>query len=149
EKDADADAVKITSADAVANMLVLVELKGKHLGEEIWQEIYKKAKTEEEAPSGVYAEVGSRINTMPTRKLRQWLDEVLKYEGTKIETHPPLRERLALCDRLTKFEHISDAELEKLVEPIPEGKSAAEILLGSNLKVLTDKISADWHTSIK
>ncbi len=149
EKEADADAVKITSADDVANMLVLVELKGKHLGEEIWQEIYKKARTQEEAPSGIYNEVGERINALPSRKLRQWLDECLKYEGSKIETHPPLRERLALCDRLTKFEHISDEQLEKLVAPIPKGQSAAETLLGDNLQALSDKISEDWHTSVK
>lgn len=149
EKEADADAVKITSADDVANMLVLVELKGKHLGEEIWQEVYKKARTQEEAPLGVFTEVGEKINNLPNRKLRQWLDECLKYEGNKIETHPPLKERLALCDRLTKFEHISDEQLEKLVAPIPKGQSAAETLLASNLQTLSDQISLDWHTGIK
>ncbi len=149
EKAADADSVKITGADAVGNMLMLVALKGKHLGEEIWQEIYKKAMTQEEAPEGIYNEIGERINHLPTRKLRQWLDEELKAEGSKIETHPPTKERLALCGQLTKFENISDEDLEKLVAPIPPGESAAEALLGDKLPQLSAQISANWHNEVR
>lgn len=149
EKAADADSVKITGADAVGNMLMLVALKGKHLGEEIWQEIYKKAMTQEEAPEGIYNEIGERINHLPVRKLRQWLDEELKAEGSKIETHPPTKERLALCGQLSKFENISDEDLEKLVAPIPPGESAAEALLGDKLPQLSAQISANWHNQVR
>lgn len=146
EKHADADAVKIAGADACGNMLVLVALKGRHLSEEIWTEIYKKAKSMEEAPRNAYHEIGERINTLPNRKLRQWLEEELKYEGSKTETHPPTRERLALCNQLERFERITDEELEKLVAPISPGESAAEVLLGTKLPELVSKLSAEWHS---
>jgi len=149
EKHADADAVKIAGTNACGNMLVLTALKGRHLSEEIWTEIYKKAKDEEEAPLNTFHEIGQRINNLPTRKLRQWLEEELKYEGAKTETHPPTRERLALCDQLERFEKISDEELEQLVAPIPPGQSSAELLLGSKLPELVSQLSTTWHNETK
>lgn len=148
ELEADQFSIDIAGADARARSLVSAELKG-HAYSNTWNDVFKNARFSPEAPSDVYDRLRVNLNTTPTHELRKWLNEALEDEGSKSDTHPPLKERLVFANKLEEYQNISDEDLHALVAPLDEGQSSSEIYLGDKLSELISTLNQSWYHGYK
>ncbi|MCW5823175.1 MAG: M48 family metalloprotease [Cyanobacteria bacterium TGS_CYA1] len=148
ELEADQFAIDLAGIEANAQSLVVCDLRA-HGYYKASEEVFKLARYSEQPPNDVYLQLQQGMNTIPTHELRKWLLEALEHEGTKGDTHPPLKARLEYGKSLDYYQNISDEELVSLCAPLPTGESSAEIYLGDELKDLIAYMSKTWYESQK
>jgi Zn-dependent protease with chaperone function len=148
ELDADQLAIDFAGAEAYSEALFVGDIRVNGYSSAC-EKVFKLARFEKEPPKDVFLRLQNGMNYMSALELRKWSNEALAHEGTKEDTHPPLKVRLAHAKCLERFENISDEELANLCAPLPVGTSSAEILLGDKLAEHIKYMNDSWHEGEK
>jgi len=137
EYEADAAAVRATSATVAAEALTAVHVLGSYLHEKYWPEIYLQA---DELPQPAFAPYqtmhGTLARELPREAIDQWLERAMNEETSLSDTHPSLTERLAAIGEQPRFAP-------------PQHGASAERLLGPALERITREFDQTWHADIE
>jgi len=139
---ADRIAADICGPAIAANALITTEIKGGILDKEYWPSLLKEIRTSAEPINGVYF----RLRDASHQAIAP--NTVLDVLRSKWRQHNPLDSHPSLSERVKALQPKKDwSDLEALANELAnetnEGPNSAEILLGSHLKQVTDKLSSD------
>jgi Zn-dependent protease with chaperone function len=96
EFEADAAAVRLTSAKAAAEALTGVDVLARYLDQKYWPTIHDKAKEVAQPAFSPYSGfVGNAVMEVPAAERTRWQDEALARTTSYADTHPSLTDRLA------------------------------------------------------
>ena len=136
EYEADATAVRLTSAGAAAAALTNVNVVGSYLAERYWPLIHKQADDQPQPGFAPFSAMGQHVATeVDETSARGWLARALEAETTLADTHPALSERLKAI-----------GEAPKLAPP--GAGEAADRLLGGSLAAITESFDQRWKQHI-
>jgi Zn-dependent protease with chaperone function len=136
EYEADATAVRLTSARAAAEALTGVNVGGAYLQDRYWPHIHRQADRHPQPGFMPYAEMPCFAAQADEASVQQWLDQALARETTSDDTHPALRERLRAI-----------GEPARLAPPAPG--AAADTLLGPALAGMAERLDRAWQDGIR
>jgi Zn-dependent protease with chaperone function len=136
EYQADAAAVRLTSAQAMSEALTAVNVLGSYLHERYWPTVHGDADVLPQPRFLPYAGLTERFAgefaTIPTT---HWLEEALQRQTDCADTHPSLSDRLKAI-----------GEPPRLVPP--RAGDAADRLLGPALASVTARLDEEWREAI-
>nr|WP_246312383.1 M48 family metalloprotease [Aquabacterium terrae] len=140
EYQADRASVDLVGAAAAAAALKRVNLAGAH-HEAFYGQVFERVIHDARPPADLqqrWAEVSAQAATQPNAQ--RWLGDALDREGGVLDTHPPLRARLAALPGAA-------AALQEMPPP-HTGPSAAEAWLGALLPALRQQLQQAWTERI-
>jgi Zn-dependent protease with chaperone function len=136
EYEADAAAVKLTSARSAAQALTAVSIVGSYLSEKYWPKIHSAARELPLPAFAPYSEfMATAIRDVPAAELRTWQEAALTTKTSYDDTHPALADRLQAMGVEAEF------------APPHEGNSA-EHLLGTERSRLEGVFDAQWRERV-
>jgi len=144
EYEADADAARVTSAEAMGSALVGLEV-GERAREDFWRSIWRGAADAPSPPATVWPTIGTvwRAPLAPEVR-REWLGTALSRRAAEDDTHPSLRERLSALG----LAHDS-SEIDRLPTlATAEAPSAADHYLGDITHEMLSTFDVEWRNSV-
>lgn len=136
EYEADASAVKLTSARSAAQALTAVGMVGSYLSEKYWPCIHSAARESPQPAFAPYSEfMATAIHEVPAAERREWLDKVLAARTSYGDTHPSLTDRLEAMGAEAEFAP-------------PNADNSADKLLGAELGRLEQAFDAQWRERV-
>lgn len=135
EYQADASAVRITSAAAAAEALTAVDVVGGFLGERYWAGVYQGADTRPQ-PAGLapFSDMSHGLATgLDSESTTLWMGRAMANQTSLADTHPALRDRL---DAIGQPPRLAP----------PSAGQAADRLLGASLANVTDDLDRRWRS---
>jgi Zn-dependent protease with chaperone function len=146
EYEADADAARVTSPEAMGAALVGTQVGERALHEHFWRPLWQAAADTPSPPAAVWSKMGEVWRTPLTPEVRtEWLGTALARRAADDDTHPSLRERLTALGLVER----DGAQLERLPTLGTAGApSAAEYYLGDLTREMLSSFDADWRLSV-
>jgi Zn-dependent protease with chaperone function len=144
EYEADRLAATVVGADAMAQTLVDLNVRGGFLESRFWPSVWKRAEHGEAAPADVYARL-ARESCEPLGAVdaREWLTGALKRRTDTDDTHPALRDRLAaLLHREVSPEQGAPQATARFTAP------AAAHYLGAAHAALSAELGLGWQEAV-
>jgi Zn-dependent protease with chaperone function len=144
EYEADADAARVVSAEAMAAALVALEVEGLALSEHVWPSIWRRAEEEPQAPDRCWSTLVTQLRgDLPSHLRTAWLGNALARRASDDDTHPSLKERLAALG-------VAAPEVGTRGGLSPDASatastSAAEHYLGALAPELLAKLDEEWR----
>ena len=148
EYEADAEAAKVTSAEALAAALVALEVRGAVVTGRFWPEIWRGVESSPTPPSRSWSALppmlqaagtsSDDVSTLRRALARQSLDD---------DTHPALADRLAALGVAAKPDAGVEALATRLLVPVRT--SAAEHYLEGLASELTAALEAGWREAVR
>jgi Zn-dependent protease with chaperone function len=137
EIEADRTAHRIVGTSPAAQGLQAIEVQARYLHEEFWPAVWRRAalSASPEGERPYRALRRAMRNSLRHEKAAAWLNDALRRLPDLDDTHPSLRDRLAL------------AEVRPTV-PHPAETTAAEALLGEGLRDWIRKLDARWRDEV-
>jgi Zn-dependent protease with chaperone function len=136
EYEADAAAVKLTSARSAAQALTAVSIVGSYLSEKYWPKIHSAARELPQPAFAPYSEfMATAIRAVPAAELRTWQEAALVTKTSYDDTHPALADRLQAMGAEAEF-----------APPLEE--NSAERLLGAERSRLEAVFDAQWRERV-
>jgi len=136
EYQADATAVRLTSAEATAEALTSVNVVGSYLSERFWPQLHRQADEVAQPHFTPYSVMGRDLaGELDSVSTGAWLDQAMADKTGSGDTHPALKDRLAAIGAQAR-----------LAPPHP-GESA-DRLLGDALDAITDDFDQQWREAI-
>jgi Zn-dependent protease with chaperone function len=136
EYEADAAAVRLTSARSAAQALTAVSIVGSYLSERYWPRIHSAARELPQPAFAPYSEfMANAMQDVPDDELRTWQDTALAARTSYHDTHPSLADRLQAMGARAEFAP-------------PLAGSGAERLLGSERARLERAFDAQWRERV-
>jgi Zn-dependent protease with chaperone function len=136
EFEADAAAVKLTSARAAAQALTGVHVIGSYFTQKYWPAIHAAAK---DAPQPAFAPysgfVAQGVAEAPPEDLERWQQAALNQATSHVDTHPSLRDRLQAIGAPAEFAP-------------PASSVSADRLLGDSAARLEQTFDTEWRTRV-
>ena len=147
EYEADADAARVTSAEAMGGSLAVLEVRSRALGEEFWPGIWQRVESDAAPPDRTWSAVPALLRENALRPVYvEWLGSALQRQALDDDTHPSLGERLAaLGIDATRGE---PAALAAQLMP-PMRASAAEHYLGDRATAMLATLEQSWRETMK
>jgi Zn-dependent protease with chaperone function len=137
ELEADRDASELTSARALGDALVSLNLKGTDLEHRFWPGVRELVSERPEPDVAPYTRMGERLAHGPEREdAEHWLPQYLALRTTLADTHPCLDDRLTALDVEARI-------------PPPVEASAADTLLGDAHAELAQRLDAEWRAGVE
>lgn len=133
EYEADALAARIVGAASMGNALIRIAYQSARW-QEGWSLIWTQAVERPDPPSSPYRLLGEIVFTPPDENASDVLARALTRQRDLDDTHPSLSQRLSALNVVPQL-------------PPPFAESAAAVLLGPALPVVTDRLDAEWHDS--
>lgn len=147
EYEADADAARVTSADAMAAALVALEIRGRALNERFWPQLWKRAEIDHTPPERSWSTVPALLRDDVPQPLRlEWLGKALGRRALDDDTHPSLAERLAALGVLSPHAAQAEQLAERMLPPL--ARSAAEHYLGDVASELLVSFEREWREGV-
>jgi Zn-dependent protease with chaperone function len=143
EYEADACAVRLAGADAVAACLIRTRVQGAWMGEKFWPAILSSAKSRNEPPPDVMLVLEQELKKgPPVEDASRWLQQGFLMQTNNVDTHPCLKDRLRAIGRLP-----AEIESGKIVQLFPArpAQSAADLLLGGYANEVAQQMSQEWR----
>jgi Zn-dependent protease with chaperone function len=136
EYEADAAAIKLTSARSAAQALTAVSIVGSYLSEKYWPKIHWAARELPQPSFAPYSEfMAAAIQDVPAEELRSWQEKALAITTSYDDTHPSLAERLKAMGAPAEF-------------ALPQAGDSAERLLGAERARLESAFDAQWRERV-
>lgn len=136
EYEADAAAIKLTSARSAAQALTAVSIVGSYLSEKYWPRIHSAARESPQPAFAPYSEfIATAIQDVPAAELQSWQETALASRTSYDDTHPSLADRLQAMGAEAEF------------APPLKGDSA-EKLLGPARVRLESAFDAQWRERV-
>jgi Zn-dependent protease with chaperone function len=136
EYEADAAAIKLTSARSAAQALTAVSIVGSYLSEKYWPKIHSAARELPQPAFAPYSEfIATAIHDVPADELRSWQDTALSTKTSYDDTHPSLADRLHAMGAPAEFAP-------------PLAGDSAERLLGAERARLESVFDAQWRERV-
>lgn len=148
EYEADEAAARLTGAENVAEMLIDTRLKESYLEENYWPEIYRRAETEPQPATDVYANIPLKLREPLTQEaLARGLQFALARKTDSADTHP------ALADRLHALGYPSqngggNGEWVERYQLAPVNERAADSYLGAHTQKLVAQFDHAWQEGV-
>jgi len=143
EYEADACAVRLAGAEAVAGCLIRTRVQSAFLGERFWPTIFGGAKENKEPPSEVMSRLQQELKKGPAAEdVSRWLRQGFLTETNNADTHPCLKDRLRAIGHLPAIS--PESEFGQMLLPNP-GESAADCFLGSYAGEIARQMSEEWR----
>jgi Zn-dependent protease with chaperone function len=137
EYEADAAAVRLTSAATAAEALTGVNVLSRYLEQKYWPDIHAAAKDQPQpAFTPYHSFLGAAVLAVSEGERQKWLADELARRTSIDDTHPALTDRLAAVGAPARFAP-------------PEQGSGAELLLGSRLEELEERFDTQWRDRIE
>jgi Zn-dependent protease with chaperone function len=146
EYEADADAARVTSAEAMGAALVGLQVGERTLREHFWRPIWRGAAEKPAPPPAVWSTMGAVWRTPLAPEVRtEWLGTALARRAADDDTHPSLRERLAALGLVEP----DGARIDGLPTLATAGApSAAEHYLGDVAGEMLSGFDVEWRNSV-
>jgi Zn-dependent protease with chaperone function len=136
EYEADATAVRLTSAKTAAEALTGVSVVACYLSQRFWPQIHKHADHVPQPNFAPYSSMGGQFTSEINQELAApWLEQSLAKKTTCADTHPSLSDRLQSIG-------------EGACLSLPKTDESADHLLGSALSLVTDALDGQWKARI-
>lgn len=136
EYEADAAAIKLTSARSAAQALTAVSIVGSYLSEKYWPRIHSAARESPQPAFAPYSEfIATAIQDVPAYELQSWQETALASKTSYDDTHPSLADRLQAMGAVPEF------------APPLQGDSA-EKLLGAERVRLESAFDEQWRERV-
>jgi len=136
EYEADAAAIKLTSARSAAQALTAVSIVGSYLSEKYWPRIHSAARESPQPAFAPYSEfMATAIQDVPAHELQTWQETALASRTSSDDTHPSLADRLKAMGAVPEF------------APPLTGDSA-EKLLGNQRARLESAFDEQWRERV-
>jgi len=136
EYEADAAAIKLTSARSAAQALTAVSIVGSYLSEKYWPRIHSAARESPQPAFAPYSEfIATAIQDVPDHELKNWQATALASKTSYDDTHPSLADRLKAMGAASEF------------APPSKGDSA-EKLLGTQRARLESAFDEQWRERV-
>ena len=144
EYEADADAARVTSAEAMGSALVALEV-GERAREDFWRSIWRGAADAPSPPAAVWPTIGTVWRTPLAPELRrEWLGTAMARRAADDDTHPALRERLSALGLAR-----DGSEVDRLPTlATADAPSAADHYLGDLTPEMLSTFDVEWRTSV-
>jgi len=136
ELEADRMAAELTTAEAIGEALIRVELLGASAAQRFWSEVQHRVGVDPDPPPGVYAEMRDALAAPPMEPMHALLQPALQRTTGGDDTHPALSERLRALAVSPE-------------PPRPITDNAAEQLLGDLDRTLTEELSRKWAAGVR
>jgi Zn-dependent protease with chaperone function len=137
ELQADRDAAELSSARALGDALVSLDLKGTDLEQRFWPGLQSLVSERPEPDVAPYTRMRTRLARGPERADAEfWLPQYLAQRTTLDDTHPCLADRLAALGVDPRI-------------PPPLEQSAADQLLGDAHAELARRLDQQWRSGIE
>ena len=146
EYEADADAARVTSPEAMGAALVGTQVGERALHEHFWRPIWRTAAETPSPPTAVWAKMGDVWRTPLAPEVRtEWLGTALARRASSDDTHPSLRERLTALGLVER----DGSRIDRLPTLATAGApSAAEHYLGDLTAEMLSSFDVDWRLSV-
>ena len=158
EYEADADAARVTSADAMGGALVGLQVGERTLHEHFWRPIWRGAAEAPSPPPAVWSTMGAVWRTPLEPEVRsEWLGTALACRASDDDTHPSLRERLAALGLVERDgSQIALGVVERdgsRIDGLPTlatagAPSAAEHYLGDLAGEMLSSFDVEWRNAV-
>jgi Zn-dependent protease with chaperone function len=136
EYEADAAALKLTSARSAAQALTAVSIVGSYLSEKYWPKIHSAARELPQPAFAPYSEfMATAIQDVPAHELLSWQQTALGTRTSYDDTHPSLADRLQAMGATAEFAP-------------PQAGDSAERLLGTERARLESAFDAQWRERV-
>lgn len=140
EYEADRCSAKLAGATNAAAALINVEIKARFLHSCFWSDVHQQVADQPEPPGNTYSLMLSVLNEpIAEDKTRTWLQQALTQQTNHVDTHP------CLTDRLVALGY-QPTEISALSQSIESQPSAAEYLLGNQVRDLAIEFDQAWQT---
>lgn len=148
EYDADAEAASLCGADAMAQALVALEVRGRALGEHAWPEIWRGLEHAELPPARVWSDLTALLHReLPPATRAAWLGRALRRRTLDDDTHPSLADRLRALGVVSDgAPHVEDVAA-RLLPPVTV--SSAEHYLGADAGNLLATLNDGWREHVR
>lgn len=132
EYEADAVSARLTSPQAAAEALTMIEVIGSYLSERYWPQIYGQADDLKKPLLTPYVGLTQSVTRdINSEDARTWLARAVAEKTDIKNTHPALRDRIAA---LNETPHLS----------LPSGALTADRLLEGQLAAITARLDQEW-----
>jgi Zn-dependent protease with chaperone function len=136
EYEADAAAVRLSSARSAGQALTAVSIVGSYLSERYWPKIHSAARELPHPTFAPYSEfIATAIQDVPADELQKWQDSALAAKTSYADTHPSLLDRLRAMGVRAEFAP-------------PLAGDSAECLLGAERARLERAFDAQWRERV-
>ncbi len=136
EYEADAASVRLTSRTAAAEALTSVNVVDSYFSERYWPQIYRQADEQPQPAFAPYVGMGVGVAAeLDNNSTEAWLKQALDRKTDSSDTHPSLSDRLKAIGESARL-------------AVPAAGAAADRLLGSALKSLTEEFDRRWKDRI-
>ncbi len=139
EYEADRMAANWAGTAATAEALFRIECVASRLNEKFWPDLKQQAKREDAVANDILHRIETFLDSEPEpADATRWLDQSAKTLTGNVDTHPSLSDRLqALGESVTRFT--------RTPFPRPPSDSAAAMMLGQALPVVTRDVNLFWQ----
>jgi Zn-dependent protease with chaperone function len=139
---ADATAAWVAGAEPMASALYRIEVYAHLLSERFWPDVWQRANTEPNPPTGILEEMRAKLRVSPSPEDdAKWRAQAFKFVTSDTDTHPCLSARLRAIKRLP--EGVEAGEYPAW--PAISEPSGAEALLGDALGKIRTDVEARWR----
>jgi len=136
EYEADAAAIRLTSARSAAQALTAVSIVGSYLSEKYWPRIHSAARESPQPAFAPYSEfMATAIQDVPAHELQSWQQTALTSRTSYNDTHPSLADRLQAMGAEPEFAP-------------PRAGDSAERLLGAARARLESAFDEQWRERV-
>ena len=143
EYTADRLAVQWTSPGEMASALWRIECQGRRVEEELWRDLWQRAKTDPQPPGDAVSRIIAALPAMPDPvDARRWMAQTASRLTDHLETHPCFADRIRA---------IGSAPVSLSADEFPAAArlSAAVSLFGNSLGGIRQDVDAVWQRDIR
>jgi Zn-dependent protease with chaperone function len=140
EREADDYTVQLVGAKPLGEALINLEVKGKILSQNFWQEVFEENTRQDKPPTELFSRMATTFRRQDNEKETQSLIKFVAVKTDYSDTHPSLAERLKASGYWT------EGDLPQLPALVKE--NAAEIYLGNSLERYAQKFNREWQEKI-